>query len=130
MLGSRARAAAGYPARSLPHDPRLRGPAVPELSLRWRGLQDRRNRLIRYVPWWVVAAAALAILAVTFVVYHSRLSTQADPLHARLAQVGIQDFAVPPPAPPAAGPTLKQLLAPEEAAGAADASTRAARGRW
>ncbi|MEO6236908.1 MAG: type IVB secretion system protein IcmH/DotU [Vicinamibacterales bacterium] len=96
----------------------LRGPAAPELSLRWRGLQDQRNRLIRFVPWWVVAAAAVAILAVTFVYYQSRLSTEANPLHAQLAQIGIQDFAVPPPAPPVAGPTLKQLLAPEEAAGA------------
>jgi type VI secretion system protein ImpK len=88
-----------------------------ELSLKWRGLEDQRNRLIRYVPWWVVVAAALAILAVTFAVYLSRLATQADPLHARLAQIGIGDFAVPPPPAPVKGPTLKQLLAPEEAAG-------------
>jgi type VI secretion system protein ImpK len=65
----------------------------------------------------VVVAAALAVLAVTFAVYLSRLSTQADPLHARLAQIGIGDFAVPPPPAPVKGPTLKQLLAPEEAAG-------------
>ena len=33
--------------------------------------------------------------------------------------MGIGDFAgPPPPAPPARGPTLKQLLAPEEAANA------------
>ncbi|MEO8521699.1 MAG: type IVB secretion system protein IcmH/DotU [Acidobacteriota bacterium] len=95
----------------------LRGPVVPELSLRWRGLEDQRNRLIRYVPWWVVAAAAVAILAVVFVVYHSKLSTQAEPLHARLAHIGVEDFEVPPPAAPVKGPTLKQLLAPEEAAG-------------
>jgi type VI secretion system protein ImpK len=95
----------------------LRGPSAAELSLRWRGLEDQRNRLIRYVPWWVVAAAAFAILAVTFVYYQSRLATQADPLQGKLARVGIQDFEVPPPAAPVAGPTLKQVLAPEEAAG-------------
>ena len=100
-----------------------RGSAATELSLQWRGLEDRRNRLVRYVPWWVVVAAAVAMLAVTFVVYYSRLATQAEPLQAQLARVGIEDFAVPPPAvpPPARpveGPTLKQLLAPEEAAGA------------
>ena len=50
-----------------------RGPPEPELSLRWRGLEDRRNRLIRYVPWWVVGAAALAILAVTFTAYYVSL---------------------------------------------------------
>ena len=95
-----------------------RGSAAAELSSQWRGLEDRRSRLVRYVPWWVVAAAAVAVLAVTFVVYYSRLATQADPLQAKLAQVGVGDFAEPPPAAPATGPTLKQLLAPEEAAGA------------
>ena len=94
-----------------------RGDGPPELSLQWRGLEDQRNRLIRYVPWWVVAAAALAILTVTFAIYYSRLASQADPLQAKLAQVGIEEFTVPPPAPPVAGPTLKQLLAPEEASG-------------
>ena len=95
---------------------KLRGSAPAELSLKWRGLEDQRNRLIRYVPWWVVVAAAVAVLAVTFVIYQSRLATQADPLHAKLAQVGLEDFAVPPPPAPVKGPTLKQLLAPEEAA--------------
>jgi type VI secretion system protein ImpK len=105
----------------------LRGPAAHELSLRWRGLQDQRNRLIRFVPWWVVAAAGLAILVVTFVYYQSRLSSQASPLHAKLAKIGIQDFAVPPPAPPARGPTLKQLLKEEEAAGALSVEENGAR---
>jgi type VI secretion system protein ImpK len=96
-----------------------RGPAPTELSLQWRGLEDRRNRLVRYVPWWVVAAAAVALLVVTFVVYYSWLATQAAPLQAKLAQVGLGDFSAPPPPPaPVAGPTLKQLLREEEAAGA------------
>ncbi len=95
-----------------------RGIAPPELSLQWRGLEDQRSRLIRYVPWWVVVAAALAILGVTFAIYYTKLANQASPLHARLAQIGIEDFALPPPpAPPAPGPTLKKLLAPEEVAG-------------
>jgi type VI secretion system protein ImpK len=96
-----------------------RGGATTDLSLRWRGLEDQRNRLIRYVPWWVVVSAALAVVAMTFAVYYTWLAKQADPLHARLAQIGIEDFAVPPPPTPVPvkGPTLKQLLAPEEAAG-------------
>jgi type VI secretion system protein ImpK len=92
-----------------------RGAAAAELSLQWRGLEDRRNRLIRYVPWWVVGAAAVALLAVTFAVYYSRLAKIAEPLHTTLAQVGMGDFPVPPSAP-LPGPTLKQLLASEEAA--------------
>jgi type VI secretion system protein ImpK len=94
-----------------------RGTPPSDLSLRWQGLQDRRNRLIRYVPWWVVGAAALAILAVTFVTYYTRLGTRSAPVETTLAGVGLDDFAVPRPAPPPAGPTLKQLLAPEEAKG-------------
>ncbi len=94
-----------------------RGAAATELSLQWRGLEDRRNRLIRYVPWWVVGAAAIALVGVTFVVYYTRLAKVATPIQARLAQVGVEDFAAPPP-PPVPGPTLKQLLRPEEEAGA------------
>ena len=105
-----------------------RGTAPPELSLQWRGLEDQRSRLIRYVPWWVVVSAALAILGVTFAIYYTKLANQASPLHERLAQIGIEDFALPPPpAPPAPGPTLKKLLAPEEAAGALTVKEEGAR---
>jgi type VI secretion system protein ImpK len=101
---------------------------TPDLSLQWRGLEDQRNRLIRYVPWWVVVAAALATLGVAFAVYYSKLADQASPLHARLAQIGIEDFSVPPPpAPRLPGPTLKQLLAPEEASGALTVKEEGAR---
>jgi type VI secretion system protein ImpK len=92
-----------------------RGTPPSDLSLRWQGLQDRRNRLIRYVPWWVVGAAALAILAVAFVTYYTRLGNRSAAVETKLAGVGLDEFAVPRPAPPPAGPTLKQLLAPEEA---------------
>src|SRR5262245_53396088 len=95
-----------------------RGNPETELSLRWRGLEDRRNPLVRYVPWWVVTAGALAVLAVAFTAYYAWTAGLAAPVHEELAKVGLQDFApveVPPPAP--RGPTLKQLLAPEEKAG-------------
>jgi type VI secretion system protein ImpK len=94
-----------------------RGTPPSDLSLRWQGLQDRRNRLIRYVPWWVVGAAALAILAVTFVTYYARLGNRSAPIETTLAGVGLDEFSLPRPAPPPAGPTIKQLLAPEEAKG-------------
>jgi type VI secretion system protein ImpK len=105
-----------------------RGAAPADVSLQWRGLEDQRSRLIRYVPWWVVVAAALAIVGVMFGVYYTKLANQAQPLHARLAQIGSEDFDVPPPpAPPAPGPTLKKLLAPEEAAGALTVKEEGAR---
>jgi type VI secretion system protein ImpK len=94
-----------------------RGHSPAELSLQWRGLEDQRNRLIRYVPWWVVGVAALAVLALTFGVYYTWLATIADPIHAKLAQVGIGEPQIPP-SPPPPGPTLKQLLKRDEDANA------------
>ena len=93
-----------------------RGDPVPDLSVRWKGLQDRRNPIVRYVPWWVVGAAALAVVAVTFTIYRARLNGQTAPVYATLAGVGLEDFTVPRPAK-SQGPTLKQLLAPEESRG-------------
>jgi type VI secretion system protein ImpK len=94
-----------------------RGPAPSELSLRWQGLQDRRNRLVRYVPWWVVGAAAVAILAIAFIAYYARLGSVAAPVHASLAKVGLDAFTGPVQLPPTQGPRLKTLLQREEATG-------------
>lgn len=93
-----------------------RGSPPADLSPQWRGLEDRRNPLIRHVPWWVVAAAALAVLTVAFTIYYARLGRSAAPVHAELARIGLDDFTRAEPAP-VRGPTLKELLAPEEARG-------------
>ena len=93
-----------------------RGAAPSELALRWRGIEDRRNRLVRYVPWWIIGAAALVIVATTYAVYASRLGSAASPVHAALAKVGLEGFDAPSK-PSASGATLKQLLAPEAARG-------------
>ena len=87
-----------------------------ELSLHWRGLEDRRNPLIRYVPWWVVGVAALAILAIVFTVYYARLAKYSEPVHAELAGIGLEAFSQPAAAP-IRGLSLKQLLADDERAG-------------
>ncbi len=94
-----------------------RGTPPADLALRWRGVEDRRHRLIKYVPWWVVGAGALAIIVVTFVIAYARLGTAALPVYEALAGVGTETFAAAPAAAPAAGPTLKQLLRAEEQAG-------------
>jgi type VI secretion system protein ImpK len=94
-----------------------RGQADPALSLRWRGLEDRRNPLMRHVPWWLVGVAALAILAIAFTGYYASLAGIADPVHAELAKVGLEEFSAPPQAVPVRGPTLKQLLAADEQSG-------------
>ena len=93
-----------------------RGTTPTELSLHWRGLEDRRNPIVRYVPWWVVAAAGLAVLAVAYTVYQTRLANAAEPLHVAFGRIGY--YEAPPPPPPAkALPTLKQLLRDEESRG-------------
>ena len=87
-----------------------------ELSLHWRGLEDRRNPLIRYVPWWVVGAATLAILVLVFTAYYAWLARYAEPVNGQLAGIGLEAFSQPAAAP-IRGPSLKQLLRDDEAAG-------------
>lgn len=85
-----------------------------DLSPHWKGVEDRRNPIIRYVPWWIIAAAGLAILTGTFVVLHTKLAAQAQPIEAALAGSAV---TVDYPAPAQARANrLKELLAPEESA--------------
>jgi len=92
-----------------------RGTPPPELSVRWKGREDRRNPVLRYVPWWVAAIAAVTVLSITFVVLYARLGAAAGPVQAALAAIGTEQFSGAAPLAPGNGPTLKQLLAPEEA---------------
>jgi type VI secretion system protein ImpK len=104
----------------------LRSSPPEALSPRWEGIRDRRNPLIRYVPLWVVAAAALGVTAVAFAFFYGRLNAVAAPVHTRLARIGIEDFNTARPAP-AAGPTVRQLLALEEARGLVSIEEQGAR---
>jgi type VI secretion system protein ImpK len=92
-----------------------RGVPPADLSLHWRGMQDRRNPIIRYVPWWVVGAFTLLVLTGTFIFYHVRLTALSAPVDNRLAHIGLME--APPPiqsasaiSPPSAAPRLLQLL--------------------
>jgi type VI secretion system protein ImpK len=86
-----------------------------DLSYRWKGVQDRRNPIFRYVPWWIIAAAGLAILTIAFVIYNIRLNSVAAPVKQALAGPAV---AVEYQAAPATRPNrLKQLLVKEEQAG-------------
>jgi type VI secretion system protein ImpK len=95
-----------------------RGSVPPVLSLRWEGLKDTRNPLLRLLPWWVLAAAGLVLLTIAFAFFYARLGNTAAPLETQLAKIGLSDFTKPvvSVAPPA-GPTLKELLAGDERAG-------------
>lgn len=87
-----------------------RVPREEDLSPHWQGTEDRRNPIIRYVPWWTVAAAGVAVLLVAFLIFHSRLAAQARPIEAALAAPAVAVDYAATPAPPT---RLQQLLAPE-----------------
>ena len=68
----------------------------PELSLRWRGLEDRRNPLIRYVPWWVVGAGgARGPRHGLRDALRRWLGSAAAPVQAQLASVGLERLRAP-----------------------------------
>lgn len=85
-----------------------------ELSVHWRGVEDKRNPIFRYIPWWIVACVGLAVLVIAFVIYVARLNRAAEPVMAALAQPSVQ---VEYTAPVNRTNRLKQLLAPQEQAG-------------
>lgn len=95
-----------------------RGASPKELSLHWQGMQDRRNPIIRYVPWWVVGAFTLVVLTGAFIYFHSQLATFSAPIDERLANIGLT--AIPTSTATvvhSAAPRLKQLLHDDETSG-------------
>jgi type VI secretion system protein ImpK len=95
-----------------------RGAFEAELSPRWKGVEDRRNAVLRLVPLWVVAVACAALLIGAYIFFNSRLNGRSAALDAELANMGLTQLAAPTAAQRAA-PTsgLAQLLAPQVAAG-------------
>lgn len=101
-----------------------RAPAAEELAPHWKGIEDRRNPLVRYVPLWVIVAAGACLLLGAFLYFYTRLNELSSPVSAQVAQIGLTS-AVPPDEarlkqsqPKVVHKSLKQLLAPEEQAGA------------
>ena len=88
---------------------------VEDLSPHWKGIEDRRNPVMRYVPWWVIAAGGAAVLTIAFVVFRTKLGIEAEPIRAALAVPAVR-VNYPAVTVPRAS-RLKELLAPEEAAG-------------
>jgi type VI secretion system protein ImpK len=90
-----------------------RGTPQAGLSLRWEGLKDRRNPVIRYVPWWVVGAAALVVLAVAFTYFRVTLANEARRLNQQLTAIADETRAAVPRGAPCQGLSVKQTLAQE-----------------
>jgi type VI secretion system protein ImpK len=71
----------------------MRGSVTNDLSPRWKGVQDKRNGIVRLVPLWVAAAGCAAVLVGTLLFFNSRLSARAEPVNRALASIGNQDVA-------------------------------------
>lgn len=94
----------------------VRGAAPRELSPQWAGVTDSRPRLMRYVPWWIVATATVAIVLLAYIGFRSTLGSSSGPVNSALAAIGVEPMYVPGPGQ-TAGPRLAELLAPEVQAG-------------
>lgn len=88
-----------------------------ELSARWKGVEDRRNAVLRFVPLWVVAAACAVLLVGAYIYFDSRLDRLADPVSASLSRIGLEAFDSKAPAANVPTSGLRELLAPQIAGG-------------
>ena len=70
-----------------------RGEIERTLSPNWRGVEDKRNPLARYVPLWVVATVLLTVLLGLFISFRFGLSRSTQPIDEVLSGVGVQDIA-------------------------------------
>jgi type VI secretion system protein ImpK len=94
----------------------VRGAAEGELSPHWRGVAEARNRVTRYVPLWIVALAALAVLVVVYIGLYASIGRRSETVMGALGAIGAESLYQPPPVS-SAGPRLKALLAQQERSG-------------
>lgn len=79
---------------------RVRGDFERSLSPRWQGLQDVRNPLLRLIPWWVVAAAAAAVLFLAYLGFLFAINDLSAQTRARLYALGQEPVKTAAPLPP------------------------------
>ncbi len=98
---------------------RQRGEFDPELSIRWEGIKDRRNALIRYVPLWVITSVAGVLLLAIYLGYLFLINRDSDPVFKELYAIGREAPPVVRRAEPAPVPAdsaylnIRAFLAPE-----------------
>lgn len=100
------------------------------LSPHWRGVQDKRNALIRYVPLWVIGAIAALILFASFIGFRFSLNDIAHPVFTELNDVGrqtqvVEAVSAPVRRPAPQVPRLSGLLQKEVDQGLVDVITDA-----
>ena len=104
-----------------------RGEGERELSPHWRGVEAGASRMAHYLPLWVLAAIAAALLVSLYLAFRLALSGAAYPVFDRFSALGRDRLEVvpgeivaapeiPPPAPPPPPVSklrLFELLRPE-----------------
>lgn len=70
-----------------------RGEFERDLSPHWRGDIQEQNPLVRYVPLWVVAAIAAALLLAAYAIFSWLLNNTSDPIFTAMST--IRDETVP-----------------------------------
>ncbi len=107
-----------------------RGAPERSLSPHWRGVESGARRITSYLPLWVLAALATALLASLYLGFFIALSQAADPVFAKLSRLERQRLPIltsnlvqetlpseesPPPLPPepVSKLHLQELLQPE-----------------
>lgn len=85
---------------------RLKGDFERDLSIRWQGLKDVRNPIVRYVPIWVIAVGAAALLVLVYLGFVFAINSASDPVARDLfalakdeVNLPVQTAAVPTPTP-------------------------------
>jgi len=86
---------------------RQRGDFERTLSPRWQGLKDVRNALIRFVPLWVVAAVAIAILFLAYLGFLFSINGASDQTRSQLASLSREKIKTAAPLPP---PVVKPVV--------------------
>lgn len=66
----------------------FKGELERDLSLRWRGIENRRSRLAQYVPLWVLGAVGAGVAILVYVGFLFALSAGSDPVAAQIASLG------------------------------------------
>jgi type VI secretion system protein ImpK len=96
----------------------LRDSADSDLSPRWKGVEDRRNAVLRFLPLWIVAAAGALLLVGSYIYFDSRLDKLSQPVSASLARIGLDSLDPKEPVTANARTSgLRELLAPQIASG-------------
>ena len=65
-----------------------RGDFERSLSPRWRGVEDKRTPLAKYVPLWVVAAVSAGLLMVAYWGFLMAINSSSNPAVAEMAALG------------------------------------------